>query len=126
MTATITWTCTRCGKPIEDKTGWVRVSMREVMRVEDARRAYDDKHPPGKGINFADFMEYPEPVHWQAVHESCLSPTDDDEGDYAIPVDEIRTPWRALDWSAQVMEKTWAEHTDWVPLMRQLGTTKRG
>src|SRR3954464_8311578 len=107
MTATITWTCGRCDKPVEDQTGWVRVSMREVMRVEDARRAYDEKHPPGKGIGFGDFMEYPEPAHWQAVHESCLSPTDDDPSDYAIPVDEIRTPWQALDWSAQVMEKTW-------------------
>jgi hypothetical protein len=62
------------------------------------------------------------PAHWRAVHESeQCDPryVDSDSVDYCVPVKEVRTWQGLIEWTAQLMERTWLQDTDWDAFLRE-------
>ena len=114
----ITWKCAACGFAIADGDGWVHVRMSEVMDQEDAVREWNAvHHPPGKlGVSVGALLDHPDPVSWNAVHAVCDATGG--EG-YAIGVEDLRTPWDLIEWTVQLLEKSWLASTDWREVLRR-------
>ncbi|NHC21867.1 hypothetical protein G6553_01590 [Nocardioides sp. IC4_145] len=111
----IKWDCAACGFEIADRDGWVHVRMSEVMVQEGAVRAWHEKYP-GPSHSLSEISEFPDPVPWNALHEVC-DPTGGEP--YAIGVEDLRTAWDLIEWTVQLLEKTWLDATNWREVLRR-------
>jgi hypothetical protein len=111
----ITWKCAKCGKPIDDDQGSVRVLDRELHDYKDQMRTWEEAHP-GPEFSLAELADQPEPVRWMAYHDVC--DPDIEASSYEVGVERWRTAAQALHWAAHLMEKAWAEDTDLSSLLR--------
>lgn len=115
--AEVTWNCAACGFPIADGDGWVQARMSEVNRYEDEDRAWQDEHTKDDMlvVSLGELIEAPEVTPWTALHEVC----DGTAGEpYAIGVEELRTPWDLVLKTADLMQKSWLDSTDWSGVLR--------
>lgn len=108
--AEVKWTCAECDEEIAAGDGFVRARMSEVHAFDAAMRARPEKI----SYSVADFMELPDRAKWRAHHFRC---TEDDE-DYALAVEELRTAWDLVKWTSHLMGKAWLGSTDWADVLR--------
>lgn len=108
------WECERCGFPIADGAGAVRIDLAEVR---DAEAAGEPVMTSWDDIIQQDYFY---PAQWMARHIAC----DDIDGPfYAIDVERIRTPEQMLWWTAHLMEKRWLTFTNWRGIIRHRGVS---
>lgn len=113
--ADIEWKCVVCGFAIADGDGWLQADMSEVMDYEDAVVAWGAKYPD-TGHTMAELSEHPDRVPWRALHSVC----DPRGGEpYTIGVEDVRTPWGLVKWSAHLLEKTWLPSTNWDDVLQK-------
>ncbi|MFC7494540.1 MULTISPECIES: hypothetical protein [unclassified Nocardioides] len=116
--AEVTWNCAACGFPIADGDGWVQARMSEVNQREIDVAEWESEHTKDDGptaLTYSELMDAPGPVPWTALHEVC----DGTAGEpYAIDVEELRTPWDLIRWTADLMQKSWLKATDWSEVIR--------
>lgn len=112
--------CQACGRRVLDDDGYLWAHTGEVNTVQQAARAWEEKHTEPDGsmlVGFKTLLAYPEPACWQTHHEQC-DPVPG-ESHYRIPADKLRTRADLLDWTAHVMEKDWLRRTDWRDVLRE-------
>jgi hypothetical protein len=134
------WTCATCGSAIADGQGYLTVSQTDIAvhadhRIERDRHAFREAehawqrdgaregewHLLPRGVSVGEVWSWPEPAHWRAVHESEQCDPRYVEGesvDYCVPVKEVRTWPSLIEWTAQLMEKTWLQDTNWDGFLR--------
>ena len=115
------WVCEQCGEPIADGAGYVCVDERAARAFEEKEVAWQaqtiaNQTAAGSATGFisgADLLDYPQPVHWEFLHEAC-DPHPNRANDYWYAIERVRTPGDVLSRSAHLLEsKDWLRHTDW-------------
>lgn len=116
MSETITWICFHCGDEVEDGEGFLQVRMPDVIRQEQATVEWEAQHTdPDGGIGFDLADGPPDEVPWNALHGKCDAAGGEP---YAINIEELRTPWDLVKWTAHLMEKDWLTATAWDSLLQ--------
>lgn len=104
------WECERCGFPIADGVGAVRIDLVEVREAESLESDWRNAVDPS--------LRYP--AVWLARHVAC----DDIDGPfYAIDVERIRTHAQLIWWTAHLMDKPWLTVTNWRGILRDRGVS---
>jgi hypothetical protein len=120
MSERIEWTCFHCGDKVEDGEGFLQVRMPDVMRQEEATAEWEARHTvPGGGVEWDPFDAddpLPYEVPWNALHDKCDAAGGEP---YAISIEELRTPWDLVRWTADLMGKNWLGATTWDSVLRR-------
>lgn len=108
-------TCETCHQPITDKApGYVTINHDDANKAEHAVAEWE-KQNPGPAITGDALLDYPDPAHWQSLHEAC--DPEPDSSSYTITSHRIDDWPKLVAWTAHLMGKTWLEHTDWDELL---------
>jgi hypothetical protein len=124
--------CGTCNKPVDETEGnagnlWI--PRHEVLNRQDAHRAWMDEYAtPTEGgghvITGRGIGTRPLRVAWRADHSACDSGDIDDM--YSIPNIKLRTWADLVAWTAQLSEKSWLEHTNWIAMTRGVAAGMSG
>ena len=121
MTHDLILICDGCGKPIADGHGYLWIDREAIARAVAAKAEWERKREADRAKNAGWSTPYnpldaPAAVRWQAHHDDCDKGRGGD--DYYVPSYGMRSWRQLLDWTAQVMEKSWIGLTDWPEVLR--------
>jgi hypothetical protein len=106
----IVWRCDRCKWPIRNGQGWLTISYGDMRKYRRARKRWKEKNP-GPFIEGTALMRMPGCARWCAWHKRCDRTMD--HSCYTVRIEEVRTERQLLEWTAQLIGKTWFADTDW-------------
>ena len=113
----LVWTCTHCGKAVEDGTGYFEVDRGTATRRCWESRARDCAED---GTASTELVAPLDPaVEWRALHRAC--DWNYDNANYWVAVERCRALPHFLHWTARLSGKVWLAHTNWCSLVAALG-----
>lgn len=111
---TLDWVCSECSLPINDGEGSLWINASEHWAYIDGMQEWRREHPKDRAHTIGEILKQPGHVRWHSTHRECSS---DEDKEYWLAVEKVRTPAQLLATTAHLMGKNWLGDTDWASIL---------